>query len=336
MQLSGNLQLVPRGGTFMMSRPDFLYKQIIFYSVTEKEKLAFRADNLIITDSQNQVRLQHSCHKTFALFISGNITLTNIILKKSKQFGFPIFLLNSNFHLDTVIGNSAEGNTLLRKKQYCDDQLAPRIARQLISQKIRNQAALLLKNRPPSRWDKIAAAVLNDLADSLPVGRDILMGKEGAASKLFFKVYFKNLNWKRRAPRCKEDISNLLLDIGYTYLFNFMECLLALYGFDLFCGVHHTFFYHRKSLVCDFIEPFRCIIDHRLRKAYALSQISPDDFFFDRDHWELKYNRQAHYVRLFMKDILEYKEQMFLYVRNFYLWYMKDEPDIRQFPVFKI
>ena len=320
----------------MMSRPDFLYKQIIIHSVTEKEKLSFRADNLIITDAQGKVCLQHSCHKTFALFIVGNISLTNIILKKARQFGFPVFLLNSNFHLDAVIGNSAEGNTLLRRKQYTDRSLAPLAARQLIAQKIRNQASLLRKNRPPSRWDKTAAAALESLSDSLPADRDLLMWKEGAASRLFFKVYFKNMNWKRRAPRCREDILNLLLDIGYTYLFNFMECLLALYGFDLYCGIHHTFFYHRKSLVCDFVEPFRCIVDHRLRKAHALSQISEEDFFYDRDHWELKYSRQLHYVRLFMKDILEYKEDMFVYVRRFYLWFMKEDPDIKDFPVFKI
>ncbi len=320
----------------MMSRPDFLYKQVIFYLVTEKEKLSFRGDNLVIEDSQKQVKLQHSCHRAFALFIVGNITLTSVILKKSKVFGFPIFLLNSNFHLDTVIGNSADGNTLLRKKQYAAQGFEYPIAKKLIRQKILNQAALLSKNRPPSRWDRRAAAVLRDLADDLPSSRDLLLGKEGAASRLFFKVYFKNIGWVRREPRCRNDIPNLLLDIGYTYLFNFMECLLALYGFDLFCGVYHTFFYHRKSLVCDMVEPFRCIIDHRLRKAYALSQISEDDFFFDRDHWELKYNRQMHYVRLFMKDIMEHKEELFLFVRRYYLWFMSEMRSDEKFPIFEI
>lgn len=319
-----------------MSRPDFLYKQIIFYLVTEKEKLSFRGDNLIIEDSCKNVKLQHSCHKTFALFIIGNISLTSVILKKAKAFGFPIFLLNSNFHLDSVIGNAAEGNTLLRKKQYSSENLAPRIARMLIQQKMLNQATLLRKNRLPSRWDRMTAAALESLAGALPSPRELLMGKEGAASRLFFKVYFKNLQWKRRMPRCRPDIPNLLLDIGYTYLFNFMESLLAMYGFDLYCGVHHTFFYHRKSLVCDMVEPFRCIIDHRLRKAHALSQISEDDFFFDRDHWELKYNRQLHYIRLFMKDIMAHKEEMFLFVRRYYLWFMKNDPQDEDFPIFKI
>ena len=320
----------------MMSRPDFLYKQIIFYQVTEKEKLSFRGDNLVIEDSQKNVKLQHSCHRAFALFIIGNITLTSVILKKSKAFGFPIFLLNTNFHLDSVIGNCAEGNTLLRRKQYSAGELSPRIGRMLIRQKILNQAALLKKNRPPSRWDRRAAAALESLAEYLPSQRDLLMGKEGAASHLFFKTYLKNVNWRRRAPRCRPDIPNLLLDIGYTYLFNFMECLLAMYGFDLYCGVHHTFFYHRKSLVCDMVEPFRCIIDHRLRKAHALSQINEEDFFFDRDHWELKYNRQLHYIRLFMKDIMEYKEEMFVFVRRYYLWFMKTDSRDADFPVFKI
>lgn len=320
----------------MMSRPDFMYKQVIFYSVLSKDVLSFRADNLIITDADKNVKLQHSCHKTFALFIIGNITVTSVLLKKAKFYGFPIFLLGSNFHLDAVIGNNAEGNTLLRKKQYSDENRARFIAQQLIAQKIRNQAALLKNCRPPSRWDKMAASALINLSDNLPEERNELMGKEGAASHLFFKVYFKNMDWKRRAPRCKEDITNVLLDIGYTYLFNFMEALLALYGFDLYCGIHHTFYYHRKSLVCDLIEPFRCIIDHRIRKAHALSQIDPDDFKFFKDHWELEYNKQIKYIRLFMKDILEYKEEMFLYVRKYYLWFMKDNSLEDSFPIFKI
>jgi len=320
----------------MMSRPDFLYKQVIFYSALDKDVLSFRADNLLITDSQKNVRLQHSCHKTFALFIIGNITITSVLLKKAKAFGFPIFLLGSNFHLDSVIGNVAEGNTPLRKKQYTPGNLPTIIARNLIEQKIRNQAALLRKNRPPSVLDRGTANDLDSIAADLPEDADLLRGKEGAASHLFFQVYFKNMNWKRRAPRCKEDITNLLLDIGYTYLFNFMESLLALYGFDVYCGVFHTFFYHRKSLVCDMVEPFRCIIDHRIRKAHALSQINPEDFFYEKDHWELMYAKQIKYIRLFMKDILERKEELFLFVRQYYLWFMQDQPKTDSFPVFHI
>lgn len=46
---------------------------------------------------------------------------------------------------------------MLRRKQYLDDGRAAEIARCLISQKIRNQAALLKKDRHISKLDKMAA-----------------------------------------------------------------------------------------------------------------------------------------------------------------------------------
>ena len=36
-----------------------------------------------------------------------------------------------------------------------------------------------------------------------------------------------------------------------------------------------------------------------------------------------------------MKDIMEYKEAMFLYVRKYYLWFMKEDRASGDFPVFK-
>jgi len=81
-----------------------------------------------------------------------------------------------------------------------------------------------------------------------------------------------------RYPRTKIDKNNLLLDMGYTFLFHFIETLLCLYGFDLYEGFYHKRFYQRKSLVCDVQEPFRCIIDEALKKAYNLGRISEKDF----------------------------------------------------------
>jgi CRISPR-associated protein Cas1 len=162
-----------------------------------------------------------------------------------------------------------------------------------------------------------------------------LLGMEGSASKIFFPAYFRQLNWKRREPRTKRDINNLLLDIGYTYIFNFIEAMTAIYGFDIYCGVYHTFFYQRKSLICDMVEPFRCIIDQRLRKAHNLNQIDSDDFFVKNSQYMLKYKSQSKYTKLFMKDILEHKKEIFLYIQSYYRWFIKDKPQ-DQFPVFTI
>lgn len=114
-----------------------------------------------------------------------------------------------------------------------------------------------------------------------------------------------------------------------------MESLLSLYGFDLYCGVLHTFFYQRKSLVCDIIEPFRCIIDERIRKAHNLGQIDPEDFGIKNGAYFLKYDRQKKYAALFLKDILSYKEDMFKFVQSYYRWFVRGKP-ADEFPVFEI
>lgn len=41
---------------------------------------------------------------------------------------------------------------------------------------------------------------------------------------------------------------------------------------DVYCGVLHTMFYMRKSLVCDVMEPFRAIVDEQVKKSLNLGQ----------------------------------------------------------------
>lgn len=321
----------------MMSLPDFKYKQCIFYfSSKEKCVLKFRADNLVLEDQDKNVLLQHSCHRVFSLCIIGNITVTNVIIKKSKQFGFPVLLLSRNFKLDAYFNNVAEGNFLLRQKQYSmTDEKKLVIAQKLISQKINNQTKLLNNIRRKVIVEKKSIEKISELNPYKVFHSKELLGIEGTASKIFFSTYFRKYEWIRREPRTKRDVNNLLMDIGYTYLFYFVETMLSLYGFDLFCGVYHTFFYQRKSLVCDLVEPFRCIIDKALRKAFALKQINKDDFFYKNGQINLQYKKQGKYTSIFVKALLENKEDIFIYIQSYYRWLMKDK-SIDKFPEFII
>jgi len=319
----------------MMSYPDFKYKQVIFLFTENKEQLGFRADNIVVFDSAGKVRQQHSCHRIFALFIVGNISITSVVLEKSKRFGFPIILFSRNLRVNTVFNSLAEGNTLLRKKQYGSGMRSMEIAKRLVEQKINGQIALLKQLRYRAHDDDLAISVLTELRPLNAVSAPELLGMEGVAGKTFFRAYFRNMGWTRREPRTKRDVNNLLLDMGYTYLFNFIEAMLALYGFDVYCGVYHTFFYQRKSLVCDLMEPFRCIVDRRLRKAWSLRQIDNDDFHGGKGRFWLAYAKQAKYTKLFMKDILAYRRVIFIYMQSYYRWFVRDKP-IEAFPIFSI
>lgn len=320
----------------MLSLPDFKYKQIAIHQAGGNgEKLRFRADNIIIEDKDGKVIFQNTCHRLFALFIIGEMSLTSTAIKKAVDFAFPIVLMNRNMKVIAKINCGAEGNTLLRKKQYSSQERNFEIAKQLVSIKIQNQTQLLKNLRFRSNNDNEAIKHLTDITPSHANDTKELMGMEGNASKIFFASYFRPMAWQRRSPRCRQDIYNLLLDMGYTYLFNFIEAMLALYGFDLYCGVYHTFFYQRKSLVCDIIEPFRCIIDRRLRKAYNLKQIDPEDFFIQEGQYQLAWQSQSKYIRLFFKDILAEKENIFLFCQAYYRWFMRDK-SVEFFPKYKI
>ena len=320
----------------MMSLPDFKYKQIaVHFAGGSGEKLKFHADNILIENQEGEVIFQHSCHKMFALMIIGEVSLTSYVIRKSIAFSFPIIMMNRNLHVIARINCAAEGNTLLRSMQYQAGTRNMEIAQNIIAQKIANQCALLKSLRVPSRDDKVAIDILDHVKTASAETVRELMGIEGNASKVFFFAYFRPLNWTRREPRCKRDTINLLLDIGYTYLFHFIEAMLSLYGFDLYCGVHHCFFYERESLVCDLVEPFRCIIDRRVRKAHNLGQISPDDFFIKDNQYHLTWENQAKYTKLFLKDILAEKEPIFLFCQSYYRWFVRGKP-IEQFPQYRI
>ena len=320
----------------MMTWPDFKYRQIIVHrTISRGEKLHFLADTIVISDSDGKTLLRHSCHRLFALFIIGECSLTSAVIRQAVKFAFPIIMMTANLKVVAKINCAAEGNTALRKLQYYSGERNLQIAIALISQKISNQKALLLALRHPSADDKQALRELSELQILPKISSKELLGIEGSASRIFFRSYFRPLGWTRREPRCKHDIYNLLLDIGYTYLFNFIDALLSLYGFDTYCGVFHTFFYQRKSLVCDLVEPFRCIIDRRLRKAYNLGQIDPDDFIFSHGEYMLPWKNTSKYTALFLKDILSEKEVIFKFIQVYYRWFMRQD-GIEFFPVYNI
>ena len=97
------------------------------------------------------------------------------------------------------------------------------------------------------------------------------------------------------------------MDIGYTMLFNFIECFLRMFGFDLYVGVYHRMWFKRKSLVCDIMEPFRPIIDKAIRTAWNRKQFNEKDFVVRKGEYVLKREKNGDYCRVFFDAMIPYK-----------------------------
>ena len=73
------------------------------------------------------------------------------------------------------------------------------------------------------------------------------------------------------------------------------------------------------------MEPFRCIIDLAIRKAYNLGQIDKKDFHESNGGYSIKPEHIKKYSRLFSRAILDNREDMYIFVRGFYRHIMASE-----------
>lgn len=315
----------------MLTEPDFLEKKIIVIMSHLGDKISLKNDNIIVNDFNGKVKFQMSCYKLFAIFVVGGFNITTGIIEKSKKFGFSIVLFTLNFKIYSTINFSLEGNTLLRKKQYLSER-TDEIAKAIIINKIENQKNFLKKMRDKTINDGIS--ILNEYVEklnSMKPNTYEVMGIEGNAAKVYFNRMFKDLEWKGRQPRVKRDKINLFLDIGYTVLFNYIEGILNIYGFDIYKGNLHKEFYKRKSLVCDIIEPFRVIVDYRVKKGFKLNQFEKYTYTIDNGQYHVTWKDGIDFMIIILEEIDIYKANIFKYIQSYYRWIMKDKK-IEDFP----
>lgn len=274
--------------------------------------------------------------KMLALFVVGHITVTTPLIEKCKLHGVALVVMKPNLRPVFFWANAAEANYLLRKRQFEYGQEDLTIGKILIRNKVENQRAALTKTR---RKDEIICnaisqceAALNSIDDV--IDHNQLMGLEGIVAKTFFAAYFQKQNWKGRHPRMKCDAMNATLDIGYTILFNFLECFIRMFGFDLYVGVYHRLWFNRKSLVCDLMEPFRCIIDHATLLAFNRKQFSEKDFSVVKQEYRLKHEKCSCYYKVFYDALIERKMDIFKYVQQYYRCFM-GRKSVKSYPTFK-
>lgn len=320
----------------MLERTDFNKKQLVFLFTLQGEKLAFKNDNLVVLDSEGKIKYQTTCYQIFMIFVVGDLSITTGLIRRARKFQFTICLLSASFKVYSVIGNRMEGNTLLHRKQYEYD--GNEIAQFIVSNKIRNQRETLNRIRKKSKFCKEAIATLDGYLKQLDENQltmESLLGVEGSASRVYFPEVFSNVLCTGRKPRVKADYMNTILDIGYTLLFNFIDSLLQVFGFDVYCGVYHREFYMRKSLVCDIMEPMRPMIDWKIRTAINLEQFKKEDFQIVQNQYCLSFKSGTKYVSVLLEEILHHKNEIFIYVRDYYRNFMKGR-NISQYNYFEM
>ena len=323
----------------MFTRKDIEFRSIFVINCLEERSFKVQQGEMLLKDSKTGTTLtKFPFQKMLALFIIGHATITTPLIDKCRRHGVFIAVMKPNLRPVFTYGIDAEANFLLRERQYAHDSNDLAIPSLIVKNKIENQRQLLINTR---RKDPLTQKAINccDIAlttvNEVKTFRD-MMGIEGWAAREFFNAYYQDLEWKQRQPRLKCDEINVTLDIGYTLLFNFIETFIRMFGFDLYCGVYHRQWFKRKSLVCDLMEPFRCIIDREVRRSYNLNHFQKSHFKQIKNEYVLQHEYTGLYYNTFFSALVKYKSEVFNFIQRYYRLFMRDKTTSSTFPKFEL
>lgn len=322
----------------MHSHKDIENKSVFLINGTHNQVFKVQNGFLCIQNTETKKNITKlPFPKMLCIIIIGHTSITTSFIEHANKHGVPLVVMKPNFRTVYSYGTMTEGNYLLRQKQHFWDKSDLSIGRCLITNKIENGFSLLMKTK---RKSVAIEKYQNSLQPSIEYIHQCetlyqLMAAEGRMASYFFEAYYEKFNWQKRIPRAKIDYLNASLDIGYTFLFNYVEANCRLFGFDLYVGVLHQLWFQRKSLVCDLEEPFRCIIDKAVYNALQKQVITQNDFRLFKGSYYLKPESKAKYTQLFFEAIIQYKMQIYKYIQTYYRCFMKNEL-IENYPTFNL
>jgi len=322
----------------MFTNKDIEFRSIYVINCITDRELRVSSGELLLEDMQeHKVLTKLPFQKILALFVIGHIHVTTPLIEKCKKNNVALVVMKPSLRPVFYWSDAAEANFLVRKRQYEYSKDDINIARVLVENKIANHLKLLQRTRKKDTLTTEAITNCDQYAQQAQRATEYnaLMGVEGIAARMFFFAYFQDMNWHGRRPRVKTDYLNATLDIGYTYLFNFIECFVRMFGFDLYVGVYHRLWFKRKSLVCDLMEPFRCIIDKTVRTAINRKQFNEKDFDVVKGEYRLRKEMNKEYSKVFFDALVPYKAEVFRYVQSYYRCFMGSK-DINLYPKFEI
>ena len=230
--------------------------------------------------------------------------ITSVLLSRGAAISTDAIILAMKNNIDIIVfehdgmpvgrfWHSKPGSTSRIRKQQLDaslNSIGLFWVKSWLSAKLANQMEFLkrLKNHRPSiagdisgSMDKIEALKLKtekiegdrtDLVDST------LRGLEGTSGRIYFQTLSSLLNEKYRfegrSYRPAKDSFNAFLNYAYGVLYSRVEKVLVIAGLDPYVGFMHRDDYNMKSMVFDFIEPYRIYADEVVFKLFSAKKVN--------------------------------------------------------------
>jgi CRISPR-associated protein Cas1 len=119
-------------------------------------------------------------------------------------------------------------------------------------------------------------------ADTTDAVADTIRGLEGTAGRLYFEtlsqVMPEQYRFQGRSFRPAKDAFNAFLNYGFGVLYSRVEKALMIAGVDPFVGFLHRDDYNQKSMVFDFIEPYRIQVEMVVFRLFTAKKVNQSHY----------------------------------------------------------
>lgn len=234
-----------------------------------------------------------AAHKISSIVMStSGVLSTDAVVLALKNNIDIIFTKSDGYPMGRIWHSKLGSTTRIRKRQLeaslCGE--AVRFTKAWITEKMTNQLEFikdLKKHRPQmadflndkiGRIENLIVSIDKLEAEKIEEIADTIRGLEGTAGRLYFETICYILptqyQFNGRSMRPAKDSFNAFLNYGFGVLYSRVEKILMLAGLDPYVGFLHRDDYNQKSMVFDFIEPYRTMVETTVFRLFSAKKIN--------------------------------------------------------------
>lgn len=285
-------------------------------------------------DKTKPVKINHiAAHKITSFVISKGAALSTDAIALALKHNIDIVIVENNGHPMGRFWHSKLGSTTKIRKQQLKasmDKVGLKWVKTWLCQKLENQTDFLndLKKHRKKLHTELDQAIENILefrrkiedkqAENVNDVAESFRGWEGSAGRQYFDALSQcmpdDFAFKGRSFRPAKDEFNAMLNYGYGILYSRTERALMLAGIDPYIGFMHRDDYNSKSLVYDYIEPYRIHAERFIFRLFTGKKINKSYFDTFKGGISLNEDGKAFFVGPFLdyidSDKIRYKGRL--------------------------
>lgn len=210
--------------------------------------------NYLVVRTENKITKINLSEISILIIENTAVSLTAALLNEMIKRKIKIIFCDEKRNpASELIGYYGSSDTSLRVRSQIawNDEIKELIWAEIVKEKIGNQSKIIKKfslNNYELMQEYVNEVKLND-SDN----------REAYAAKVYFNSLFgKSFS---RSTNCS---INSALNYGYMIMLSAFNREIVSSGYLTMLGIHHKNMFNQFNLSCDFIEPFRVLVDERV------------------------------------------------------------------------